>query len=143
MRRFPRRTILVMVLFLVVFWRLWEVTHREPREPEERAPRAALPPGAVQVAPSGGGAVGVDACQVLEEALGAAIASPGNERLERRIPLQLVRCGKPTPRACEQAGALRAGGSSLGVEISQLVCARCPPGTPTCPRPPADASTPR
>jgi len=44
-RRFPVRTLLLMILALVAFARLWWITHRTPRQPHPPIPVRPLSPG--------------------------------------------------------------------------------------------------
>ncbi|WP_224361076.1 hypothetical protein [Hyalangium versicolor] len=136
MRRFPLRTLLLMVLALVVFGRLYLATHsKAPKEAEEPTPRR--PAMEVQVAPSTGeksstaGTGAPAACGGLERALEAVVRAP--EDASALAEAQRVTAGCPTPpaRACELGAALDvraplAAGETPARGLLKALCQGCP-----------------
>ncbi|WP_323378877.1 hypothetical protein [Pyxidicoccus xibeiensis] len=130
MRRFPLRTLLLMLVALIAFGRLWWVTHQDvtpgPR-PEERAPKTATG-DASQAAPL----VPSPECRPLERALDAALRAPQDARVQAEARQRMDACPQPPPRACELGTALSVRAPLAAGEDAPLrgllasLCERCP-----------------
>lgn len=135
MRRFPLRTLLLMVLALAAFARLYWVTHREAppaTRPEElvRRDAAGKTPPATPVPPPG--------CRTLDRALDGALRAPQDARALGEARQQLDACPALPPRACELGPALAARAPLTAGEDAPLrgllasLCERCPPANNAC-----------
>ncbi|AGC45036.1 hypothetical protein MYSTI_03730 [Myxococcus stipitatus DSM 14675] len=103
MRRYPLRTLLLMLVALIAFGRLWCVTHQDEKAAApSSSPRAAAPP--VAPAPP---ALSLD-CRALEQALAAPLRTPDDPQVVAEARKRLESCPRPPPRACEMAPALAA-----------------------------------
>ncbi|WP_342381636.1 hypothetical protein NVS55_18640 [Myxococcus stipitatus] len=103
MRRYPLRTLLLMLVALIAFGRLWCVTHQDERAAAPpSSPRAAAPPAAP--APP---ALSLE-CRALEQALAAPLRTPDDPQVVAEARKRLEACPRPPPRACELAPALAA-----------------------------------
>ncbi len=127
MRRFPLRTLLLMVLALIVFGRLWYTTHRK-QAPEPQQPPASTPGMAVDVAASNPSPA---ACHALERALQAVVKAPEDASALGEARKKLEACPQPPIRACELGGALEARAPleatpSPARELLGALCQRCP-----------------
>jgi hypothetical protein len=139
LRRFPLRTLLLMVLAVIVFVRLYFVTHSQP--PKEAgqgtAPRPAME---VEVAPSPSrvtGSPSSPACGLLSRTLEAVARSPEDGSTVAEAQRQLEACSKPPERACELGPALAvraplAAGDSPVRGILKTLCQQCPAEGNTC-----------
>ncbi len=135
MRRFPLRTIILMVLALIVFVRMWIITHGKKDEapgkppppspgmkvdaapPPAEAPRPALPKLA--------------ACRTLDRALDGVVRNPTDSTALAEARQQLEACTEPPIRACELGVALDiraplSAGESPARELLKMLCQRCP-----------------
>lgn len=132
MRRFPLRTLVLMVLAVAAFVRLYVITHA-PRAPE--GPHA--PPPASTTGPQAPSAGPSPACRTLDRALEAAIRSPESGKVAAEARLQLDSCGSVPIRACELGAALdarsplSAGDTPLRDLLTRL-CQQCAPGMNPC-----------
>jgi hypothetical protein len=140
LRRFPLRTLILMFLALIVFVRMWIITHK-PKEPaSEQSPE---PPGmAVDVvSPSGTSKAPSSppspACNTLERALDAVVRNPADVSAVAGVQRQLEECQQPPARACELGDALDAqtppgAEPSPARELLKALCQRCPAEANTC-----------
>ncbi|AKF82164.1 hypothetical protein MFUL124B02_26000 [Myxococcus fulvus 124B02] len=127
-RRFPLRTLLLMLVGLIAFGRLWCVTHPDVTSaaPPERPPaRAAASPAAPVT-------LGSPDCLALERALDAALRAPEVPSVLDDARARLKACAQPTARACELGPALNARAPfSQGVDtplrgLLATLCEQCP-----------------
>lgn len=134
MRRFPIRTVVLMVIALLAFLRLYYVTHRDgpPQAPQaspvardERAGDSTPPPTSQPPA------VVPAACRTLEQALQAAIRAPGDAKAVATAQQRLQACPTMPTRACELGTALDARAPLSEGEATPLrglltgLCERC------------------
>ncbi|MFP2963781.1 hypothetical protein ACLEPN_40165 [Myxococcus sp. 1LA] len=130
MRRFPLRTVLLMLVALIAFGRLWCVTH-----PEEAS---NPPPGSLARAQGGTGPASAPECHTLERALGSALRAPQDTQALENARRELDACGQPPVRACALGVALDARSPLSEGEARPLrgllatLCERCPPGANSC-----------
>lgn len=130
MRRFPLRTVLLMLVALIAFGRLWCVTHQEGA-PVPRPARMAQAGDAPAAAP-------VTECRTLERALEGALRAPQDTRVLDEARQQLDACRQPSVRACVLGVALDARSPLSEGEATPLrgllagLCARCPPAANSC-----------
>lgn len=139
MRRFPLRTLLLMLLALAAFGRLYWVTHRDAPPgalPEERHDAAGKAPPAVPPAP--GLPVPSPECRTLERALDAALKAPQDARAHDQARQKLEACPALPERACELGVALSVRAPLAAGESAPLrgllasLCERCPPTANAC-----------
>ncbi len=127
MRRFPRRTLLLMALALLAFVRLYVIAHREPKP-------AAPPPPEQARAP----APAAPACPPLERALQGALRDPQDATAWTTARRELDACPTLPARACEVGVALDAraplgdAGPQPLRELLDTLCQRCPAGRNPC-----------
>jgi hypothetical protein len=122
LRRFPLRTLLLMVVALIVFGRMWWATHPEK------------PPETAQVPGSGGkipGTGALPACHTLDRAVLGAVASPEEAAPLAEAQKQLAQCPEPPVRVCELGHALDAraplAGPYPGLRgLLEGLCTQCP-----------------
>ncbi len=141
MRRFPLRTLLLMVVALIVFVYLWIATH-SPRAPGgPQAPAPAQGPGPVAKAPPPPAEPPPPplspACRGLEPALQAAIQAPESAKAVQEARQRLEACPTPPERACELGTALDAraplaAGDSPLRGLLEGLCQRCAPASNPC-----------
>ena len=131
MRRFPLRTLLLMLVALLAFGRLWCVTHQdEAAGPRPESHARAPAPGA---APASG-----PECRTLERALEGALRTPEDAKVVAEARQQLGDCVQPPPRACVLGAALDARSPLSNGEATPLrallgsLCERCPPAMNSC-----------
>ncbi|ATB48503.1 hypothetical protein [Corallococcus macrosporus] len=130
MRRFPLRTVLLMLVALIAFGRLWCVTHPEeaPSPPPERLTRA----------PGGPGPAAAPECRTLERALESALRAPQDAQVQESARGRLDACGQPPVRACALGPALDARSPLSEGEATPLrgllatLCERCPAAVNPC-----------
>ncbi|QSQ15975.1 hypothetical protein [Myxococcus landrumensis] len=101
MRRYPLRTLLLMLVALIAFGRLWCVTHQDEKAAAPPS-RAAAPPAA-----SAPAALSQD-CRALEQALAAPLRAPDAPQAVAEARKRLEACPQAPARACELAPALAA-----------------------------------
>ncbi|GHG75754.1 hypothetical protein GCM10012319_24250 [Comamonas sp. KCTC 72670] len=134
MRRFPLRTLLLMLVALLAFGRLWCVTHQDeasgPRpDGQARAPAPSAP---------GAGMASVTECRTLERALEGALRTPQDAKVVAEARQQLEACAQPPPRACVLGAALDARSPLSHGEATPLralqgtLCERCLTAANTC-----------
>lgn len=139
MRRFPLRTLLLMLVALAAFARLYWVTHQDtpPRaRPDARVQNegAGKAPSTTPAAPQ----VPSPGCRPLESALHAALRAPQDARVQADARQTLEACPQPPPRACELGVALSVRAPLAAGEGAPLrgllatLCERCPPAANTC-----------
>lgn len=131
MRRFPLRTLILMVLALIAFMRMWLVTHGQPSE-EPGKPLAPRPGMTVDGAPAEppAGVAPTPTCKVLDRALDAVVRNPGDGAALAEAQRQLEACAQPPARACELGAALEVrapltAGDSPARELLKALCQRC------------------
>ncbi|XXF75135.1 hypothetical protein P2318_18870 [Myxococcaceae bacterium GXIMD 01537] len=123
MRRFPLRTVLLMVIALLAFLRLWFVTHADKPRPETPQPPVAADPAA--------------SCRTLDRAVEAAIRAPDSAKALLEARVRLESCPSASQRACELGAALDArsplaeGDSPLRDLLASL-CRQCPAAQNPC-----------
>ncbi|HET9450450.1 MAG TPA: hypothetical protein VFO83_06190 [Aggregicoccus sp.] len=131
MRRFPLRTLLLMLAALFMFGRLWCVTHRSEAPAPQGPPSSPgiemrlPPPRSVDA-----GQASASACRAADQALAAALKAPGEGALVASAQEVVRTCPTLPPRACELGPALDAG-EPLGQkgplrELLAGLCERCP-----------------
>jgi hypothetical protein len=137
LRRFPIRTLVLMGLALIVFARMWYVTHKEEQQPSELS-SARAPGMAVDVISPNTAAPGQQppappspACATLERAIGPVVIRPADSAAISAARQQLEACAQTPARACELGPALdvRAPLStppSPARELLGELCKRCP-----------------
>ncbi len=110
MRRFPLRSIVLMVIALLAFLRLYAVTHsdRPPASPQVPSPAQGERVVDVTPTPAQPSAAPPPACRTLERALEAAVRAPENAQAAAEAAQQLEACPVTPARACEQGPALEA-----------------------------------
>ncbi|SES74701.1 hypothetical protein SAMN05443639_101121 [Stigmatella erecta] len=125
-----------MVVALIVFGRMWCATHpaKPPEEaqapgsggktPQAGAPLAPSPPQGPSTGP-------LPACNTLDRALLAAVASPAEAPPLAEAQKQLAQCPEPPGRACELGHALDAraplAGPYPGLRgLLETLCTQCP-----------------
>jgi hypothetical protein len=153
LRRFPLRTLLLMVLALIVFVRLYVATHR-PGSKEAGKPPGPRPGMTVEVAPAPGtqkappptgapapGATPAPAtspaCNVLDRALDAVVRNPEDASALAEAQRQMEACPAPPVRACELGAALDAraplsAGNTPARGLLTTLCERCPAEANAC-----------
>ncbi|MCP3100844.1 hypothetical protein LZ198_18395 [Myxococcus sp. K15C18031901] len=133
MRRFPLRTLLLMLVGLIAFGRLWCVTHpaEAPRGGQATAPSAPPPPPAAPTQTAD--------CRALERTLLDTLRAPSNGRSLDQARKQLESCAEPPARACELGLPLSAraplGADGQQSPLRQLfgtLCERCPAAQNPC-----------
>jgi hypothetical protein len=130
-----------MVLALIVFVRMWIVTHR-PKEPQPgKAPPSApgmqvdvVRPSEAPRVPSP--AVAAD-CGTLDRALDAVVRGPEDAQALAEARRRLESCPTPPVRACELGTALDVRApltptASPARELLRTLCQRCPAEANTC-----------
>ncbi len=134
MRRFPLRTLLLMLAALIAFGRLWCVTHpAEPPHPRSEGP--AQGPGAMAGSPA---PPAPPECRTLERSLENALRTPEDSGVLTQARRQLDACTEPPARACALGTALDARSPLSIGEATPLrgllgtLCERCPPAANTC-----------
>lgn len=140
MRRFPLRTLILMVLALIVFVRMWIITHgkraEEPGKPPPPHPGIkvdAAPPSEAPKAPAPKPA----ACNVLERALDGVVRNPTDSAALAEAQRLMEACPEPPVRACELGAALDvraplSAGDSPARELLKTLCQRCPAEPNAC-----------
>ncbi|WP_240359802.1 hypothetical protein [Pyxidicoccus trucidator] len=139
MRRFPLRTLLLMLVALAAFARLYWVTHRDASpgaQSEERARNdaAGKAPSATPASPL----VPSPECRPVERALNDALRAPQDARVQADARQKLEACPQPPSRACELGAALSVRAPLAAGEAAPLrgllasLCERCPPAANTC-----------
>ncbi|HYH95681.1 hypothetical protein [Hyalangium sp.] len=130
-----------MALALIVFVRMWIVTHK-PKEPE--AGTTPPPSSGMQVdvaSPSEAARAPSPAasqdCKTLERALDVVIRTPGDSAALAEAQRTVEACGEPPVRACELGMALDARApltqeASPARELLKALCQRCPAAVNTC-----------
>ncbi len=144
MRRFPLRTLLLMVLALIVFVRLYVATHH-PGSKEAGRPSGPRPGMTVEVAPPTGAPTpsttpvptASPACNVLDRALDAVVHNPADASALAEAQRQMEACPEPPVRACELGAALDAraplaAGESPARGLLTTLCQRCPAEANAC-----------
>jgi len=127
-RLYPRRTLLLMALALLVFVRLYYVTHSRP-EPAPRPPERAT-----------ASSPGSQACLTLDRALEGALRDPTGATAWATARRELDACPTLPSRACELGAALDArapldeAGPQALRELLDTLCQRCPAGLNPCSR---------
>jgi hypothetical protein len=138
-RRFPLRTLLLMLLALAAFARLYWVTHRDASS--RAAAGASARNDAAGKAPPAAPAdplVPSPECRPLERALDGALRAPQDARAVANARQALDDCGQPPPRACELGAALSVRAPFAAGEDAPLrgllasMCERCPPAANAC-----------
>ncbi len=137
MRRFPLRTLVLMLAALVMFGRLWCVTHRS-EAPEPGTPDSG-PTGEMRLPPPrspDAGQASASACRTADQALEAAVKAPGDEAVLSRARAVVQTCPELPLRACELGPALDAR-EPLGQpgplrELLTGLCANCGPAGHPC-----------
>ncbi len=141
MRRFPLRTLLLMLVALIAFGRLYWVTHQDaPSEaPPGQRPRPNAPANAPQAAaPTPGLPVPSAECRTLQRALETALKTPEDPRAQAEARSRMDACPTPPERACELGTALSvrapvaAGAASPLRGLLASLCERCPPAINAC-----------
>lgn len=137
MRRFPLRTLILMAVALIVFVRMWIVTHgKRAEEPGEPGPPG--PEMKVEVAPpSPPPPPSEAACKAVEQALSAVLRRPSDSAAPGQAKRLLEDCPQPPARACELGTALdarvpMAAGDAPAREVLKLLCQRCPAKANAC-----------
>jgi hypothetical protein len=140
-RRFPVRTLLLMLLALAAFGRLYWVTHRDASpggQPDGLARRDATGKTPPAASPTPGLPVGSPECRTLERALDGALRAPQDARAHAEARQTLDACPALPERACELGGALAvraplAAGESAPLRgLLATLCERCPPAANVC-----------
>ncbi|WP_426752601.1 hypothetical protein [Myxococcus sp. Y35] len=134
MRRFPLRTLLLMLVALIAFGRLWCVTHPDEasRPPSESQARAPAPTAGAPVPSS------VPECRTLERTLENALRAPEEATVLAEARRQLEACAEPPVRACALGTALDMRSPLSNGEATPLrgllgtLCERCPPAANSC-----------
>lgn len=143
-RRFPLRTLILMVLALIVFVRMWIITHGKKEEEAgkpppssqgmkvDRAPPPEAPKEAAQ-APRPSPA----ACNVLPRVLDGVVRNPTDSAALAAAQKQMEACPEPPVRACELGAALDvraplSAGESPARELLKTLCQRCPAEPNAC-----------
>ncbi|WP_224242584.1 hypothetical protein [Hyalangium gracile] len=151
MRRFPLRTLLLMVLALIVFARLYWATHsKQPKEAGEPpspgpgmqvdvVPPSGPPKGAPKAPAPGGGpsSSASPACVTLDRTLDAVVRNPEDAAALAEAQRKLEACLEPPVRACELGAALAvrapmAAGDTPARGLLKALCQRCPAETNAC-----------
>ncbi|NVI96572.1 hypothetical protein HV824_00335 [Myxococcus sp. AM009] len=133
-RRFPLRTLLLMLVALIAFGRLWCVTHQE----EAPGPRPARTAQAGDVPAGAPAPASTPECRTLERALESALRTPQAPRALAEARQQLDACRQPPARACALGAALDARSPLSEGEATPLrgllasLCERCPPAANSC-----------
>ncbi|WP_241759269.1 hypothetical protein [Pyxidicoccus parkwayensis] len=137
MRRFPLRTLLLMLVALAAFARLYWVTHREA-PPGETARRDAAGKATPATPPAPGPPVISPECRALERTLEGALRAPQDARAQEEARKKLDACPATPERACELGPALAVRSPLAAGEEAPLrgllasLCERCPPATNPC-----------
>ncbi|MCP3164233.1 hypothetical protein [Myxococcus qinghaiensis] len=136
MRRFPLRTLLLMLVALLAFTRLWCVTHQDEAA---EAPPARPPAQATTAAPAAPSTPPPSPeCRQVERALDAALRAPQEPTALAEARKRLDACVTPPPRACELGTALAARAPfSQGADtplrgLLASLCEHCPPNVNAC-----------
>nr|WP_256434352.1 hypothetical protein [Myxococcus sp. CA033] len=136
-RRFPLRTLLLMLVALLAFTRLWCVTHQDetagasPASSPTRDATATSPASPSPLPPS-------PECRAVERALDATLRAPDEPTVVAEARKRLDACDKPPPRACELGGALSArapftqGADTPMRGLLAALCERCPSRVNAC-----------
>jgi hypothetical protein len=129
LRRYPRRTLLLMALALLAFVRLYYISHSRPPSPAA-TPRARLATPAAPQQP---------ACLTLDRTLEDVLHDPSSPPTLARARRELESCRTLPPRACELGSALDAraplaqdAGEHPLRELLDTLCQRCPMGSNPC-----------
>ncbi|MCE9670433.1 hypothetical protein LY474_21765 [Myxococcus stipitatus] len=133
MRRFPLRTLLLMLVALIAFGRLWCVTHQAEAPARQQAAGPSVPPP-----PPATPTQSAD-CRALEKALGDTMRAPEDSRVLEQTRKHLEACQEPPARACELGLPLAAraplgegGQASPARRLFGGLCERCPPALNPC-----------
>ena len=136
MRRFPLRTLLLMLVALLAFTRLWCVTHQDEAA---EAPPARPPTQATTAAPAAPSTPPPSPeCRQVERALDAALRAPQEPSALAEARRRLDACATPPPRACELGTALAArapfaqGADTPLRGLLASLCEHCPPNVNAC-----------
>ncbi|WP_223758295.1 hypothetical protein [Myxococcus sp. RHSTA-1-4] len=129
MRRFPLRTLLLMVVALIAFGRLYWVTHQDvsPEARPEDRPRREAPAEASAPKP-----LPSPECRTLSGAIEAALKAPEDAQAQAGARKRMDACPEPPERACELGTALSARAPLAAGEDAPLrgllasLCERCP-----------------
>ncbi|WP_338866689.1 hypothetical protein [Myxococcus stipitatus] len=128
MRRYPLRTLLLMLVALIAFGRLWCVTHQDetPGTPSALS-RATAPLAALS-----------QDCRALEQALANSLRAPDATQAVADARKRLEACPQPPARACELGPALSARAPfSQGADtplrgLLGALCEQCPATVNVC-----------
>ncbi|MCY1033864.1 hypothetical protein OV207_20595 [Corallococcus sp. BB11-1] len=136
MRRFPLHRLLLMVVALLAFGRLYYVTHRDMPAPAPRKGPAALP-----TPPD----LGPAACRSLDAVLADVLQSDAGTSPDARdagtawsaAHRQLGDCPTPSAEACARGAALASrappvGGDAVPRAMLTTLCERCAPQDNPC-----------
>ncbi|GMT98820.1 hypothetical protein KH5H1_29390 [Corallococcus caeni] len=136
MRRFPLHTLLLMLVALLAFARLYYVSHQTPPAPAPGQPPAATP---VRLTPPD---LGPAACRSLDAVLGDLLASDGGTSADAGTAWsdarrQLGDCPTPPAAACARGPALASRApltakDGLPRELLATLCERCAPDDNPC-----------
>jgi hypothetical protein len=139
-RRFPLRTLILMALALIVFARMWIITHGKQAE-EAGKPPPPRPGMKVDTAPASEApkapAHKPAACNVLERALDGVVRNPTDGAALAEAQRLMEACPEPPVRACELGTALDvraplSAGASPARELLKTLCQRCPAEANAC-----------
>ncbi|MBN1208436.1 MAG: hypothetical protein JXB05_26485 [Myxococcaceae bacterium] len=130
-----------MVLALIVFVRMWIITHK-PKEPQPGKSPPSAPGMQVDVAPPSQAAKAPSPtlspdCRALERALDAVVRSPDDAQALAEAQGRLEACPEPPARACELGTALDVRApltpaASPARELLRTLCQRCPAQVNSC-----------